>query len=89
MDTIKGFRDIEDSNKRIVIRNLIERIFRVYDFKPVETPTIENEKFVRGDNLDNDLISEVFKLQDKGKRKLALRYEFTFQLKSGIYISEK
>jgi len=81
METIKGFRDIEDSSKRIIIRNTIEDIFRLYDFKPVETPTIEYEKFVKGENVNDEVVSDIFKLKDKGKRKLALRYEFTFQLK--------
>lgn len=81
MDNVKGFRDIEDSSKIIVIRNLIEETFRLYDFIPVETPIIEYEEFVKGDNLNDEAVSDIFKLKDKGKRKLALRYEFTFQLK--------
>ena len=81
METVKGFRDIEDSSKRIAIRNIIEDIFRLYDFKPVETPTIEYEEFVKGENVNDEVVSDIFKLKDKGKRKLALRYEFTFQLK--------
>lgn len=80
METVKGFRDIEAS-KRIVIRNVIEGIFKLYNFKPIETPIIESEKFVKGETTSDEIISDIFKLQDKGKRKLALRYEFTFQLK--------
>ena len=80
METVKGFRDIEAS-KRIAIRNMIEGIFKLYNFKPIETPIIESEKFVKGENTADETISDIFKLQDKGKRKLALRYEFTFQLK--------
>ncbi len=80
METVKGFRDI-DASKRIIIRNIIEDIFKLYNFEPVETPIIEYEKFVKGENSGDEVISDVFKLSDKGKRKLALRYEFTFQLK--------
>jgi len=37
---------------------------------------------VKGEkNSGDEVISDIFKLKDKGKRKLALRYEFTFQLK--------
>lgn len=79
-ETVKGFRDIEAS-KRIAIRNLIEETFRLYGFLPYETPIIEYEKFVCGENTNDEAVSDTFKLQDKGKRKLALRYEFTFQLK--------
>ena len=35
---------------------------------------------MKGNSLD-EVISDIFKLKDKGKRNLALRYEFTFQLK--------
>ena len=80
MEIVKGFRDIE-SSKRILIRNIIENIFKLYDFKPVETPIIEYEEFVKGENVNDEAVSNIFKLQDRGKRKLALRYEFTFQLK--------
>jgi len=39
------------------------------------------EDFVRGEDQNDQAVRDVFKLQDRGKRKLALRYEFTFQLK--------
>jgi len=50
---------------------------------PCETPIIEYEDFVKqgNENSEDEAVSDIFKLQDKGKRKLALRYEFTFQLK--------
>jgi histidyl-tRNA synthetase len=80
-DNVKGFRDIEDASKRIAIRKIIEDTFRLYNFKPVETPIIEYEEFVKGDNEKDEAVSDVFTLKDKGGRNLALRYEFTFQLK--------
>jgi histidyl-tRNA synthetase len=80
---VKGFRDIEgkEAERRIQIRGIIENIFRNYNYLPVETPVIEEEVFVRGENTNDEAVSDVFKLQDRGERKLALRYEFTFQLK--------
>lgn len=81
MELIKGFRDIEDARKKVAVRNMIENIFNLYNYNPVETPIIENEDFVKGNNLNDDAVSNIFKLQDRGKRNLALRYEFTFQLK--------
>jgi len=78
--TPKGFRDIE-SDKRNQVKEIIERTFQVYNFQAVETPIIEYEEFVKGENPDDEAISDIFKLQDKGKRKLALRYELTFPLK--------
>jgi len=81
IDNVKGFRDIENAEKRNLIKQIIEDTFRQYNFIPVETPIIENEEFVQGNNQNDEAISDIFKLKDKGGRSLALRYEFTFQLK--------
>ena len=80
MKIVKGFRDIE-AYKKNKIKQIIEETFKLYNFQPVETPIIEYEEFVKGENTADEVISDIFKLQDKGKRKLALRYEFTFQYK--------
>lgn len=83
MKPIKGFRDYtgEEAGKRAEIRKILAETFEKYGFEPAETPVIENEGFVRGENKQDEVISDIFRLKDKGKRKLALRYEFTFQLK--------
>lgn len=80
---VKGFRDFsgEEARKRAEIRKIIESTFEKYGYEPAETPVIESEEFVKEGNPNDEVISDIFKLQDKGKRKLALRYEFTFQLK--------
>jgi len=82
-ETVKGFKDFtgEDAEKREEIKKVISGLFERYGFLPVETPIVEYEEFVKGDNDKDEAVSDVFKLQDKGERKLALRYEFTFQLK--------
>jgi len=83
MDVIKGFRDFteEEALKREQIKRILVDTFKLYGFEPAETPLIEQESFVKGDNQQDEAISDIFKLQDRGKRKLALRYELTFQLK--------
>jgi len=83
MDLVKGFKDYtgKDAQKRAVILEVVKRTFEKYGFDPAETPVIEYEKFVKGENQNDEAVSDIYKLQDKGKRKLALRYEFTFQLK--------
>ncbi len=80
---VKGFQDFvgAEALKRAKIRKIILRQFELYGFEPAETPTIEFEEFVRGENSDDEAVSSIFKLEDRGKRKLALRYESTFQLK--------
>jgi histidyl-tRNA synthetase len=83
METVKGFQDVtgEESLKREKIKEILTNNFRLYGFESAETPTIEYEEFVKKGNGNDEVISDVFKLKDKGNRNLALRYEFTFQLK--------
>jgi histidyl-tRNA synthetase len=83
MNTVKGFQDFvgKKAKKREEIRKVLVGLFERYGFEPVETPIVEYEEFVKGENANDEAVSDIFKLQDKGKRKLALRYEFTFQLK--------
>lgn len=82
-ETVKGFRDFsgEEAIKREEIRKILVASFETYGFEPAETPIIEYEEFVKGENTNDEAVSDVFKLKDKGERNLALRYEFTFQLK--------
>jgi len=84
METVKGFTDKigKDAEKAALIREVAKQTFSKFNFQEVETPIIEYEKFVKsGASEGDDAISEIFKLTDKGDRRLALRYEFTFQLK--------
>jgi len=82
-EIVKGFQDFsgQEAEKRAVIKRILVDTFEKYGFQPAETPIIEYESFVKGDNANDEAISDIFKLKDKGKRNLALRYEFTFQLK--------
>src|SRR3990167_9389389 len=82
-ETIKGFKDYtgEDAVKRAEVKKILVRTFESYGFEPAETPIVEAEEFVKGDNEKDEAVSDIFKLQDKAERRLALRYEFTFQLK--------
>lgn len=82
-EIVKGFKDYsgEEARKKAEIRKILVETFKKHGFEPAETPIIEYEEFVKGENSGDEVISDIFKLKDKGKRKLALRYEFTFQLK--------
>lgn len=84
METVKGFKDYleREADKFAFIREVARQTFEKYNFQEVQTPIIEYEQFVKSNsNEDDEAISDIFKLKDKGKRNLALRYEFTFQLK--------
>jgi len=83
IETVKGFRDYsgkEAWNRKKTEKTIVET-FESYGFEPAETPIIEREEFVKGENANDEAVSDIFKLNDKGDRKLALRYEFTFQLR--------
>jgi histidyl-tRNA synthetase len=83
METAKGFKDVtgQDALKRERIKSILTDNFMLYGYEPAETPTIEYEKFMKEGNTEDEAISDIFRLKDRGKRELALRYEFTFQLK--------
>ena len=83
MEIAKGFKDVtgQDALKRARIKEILTDNFRLYGYEPAETPTIEYEKFMEEGNENDEAISNIFRLKDRGKRELALRYEFTFQLK--------
>ena len=83
-DLVKGFKDKigKEAEKAALIREVIRTTFERYNFQEAETPIIEYEEFVKsGSDEEDDVISEIFRLKDKGDRNLALRYEFSFQLK--------
>lgn len=82
-ETVKGFKDYlcEEAEKRALIKEVVKQVFEQYGFQPAETPTIEYEEFVRGENANDEAVSDTYKFRDKGNRKLALRYELTFPLK--------
>lgn len=83
IEAVKGFQDFlgEDAKKREKMIGIIRNQFNLFGFEPAETPIIENEEFVRGKNQNDEAVRDIFSLQDRGDRKLALRFEFTFQLK--------
>lgn len=85
-ETVKGFQDFlpPESIKRSSIKKIIEKWFKLYGFLPIETPVIEFDELMRPNTLpaeeQDEAVSDRFRLQDRGKRNLGLRYEFTFQL---------
>lgn len=86
VDTVKGFQDYLPpiSAKRAQIKRIVERVYRLYGFQPIETPVIEYDELMRPDALageqEDEAISDRFRLKDRAGRNLGLRYEFTFQL---------
>lgn len=84
VDSVKGFQDYlpPESLKRDAVRKIIEKHMKLHGFVPIETPVIEFDELMRGENLneEDEAVSDRFRLQDRAGRNLGLRYEFTFQL---------
>ena len=79
--TLKGFRDFlpsEARKRQYVIRQLAE-VFESYGFEPLETPALEYEEILLGKYGDEgDKL--MYRFEDRGKRKVALRYDQTVPL---------
>ena len=69
---VKGFNEFvgAEAAKRALIRRVILNEFELYGFEPTESPTVESEEFV-GKDANEGTISEIFRLTDRGNRKLA------------------
>ena len=65
-EKVKGFSDFleEEALKREAIKKIIIKNFKLYGFEPAETPLIEYESFVKGDNQQDEAISDIFKLRN-------------------------
>ena len=82
IEKVKGFRDIfaPQSLKREKIIGIMQNKAKLFGFMPVETPTIEYDEVLKGNNEGDEAVSDRFRLKDKGGRDLGLRFEFTVQL---------
>lgn len=78
--TPKGFGDIKPEVAR-VRRDFINKVspmLEEYGFEPLETPTIEFAEALLGKYGDEEKL--IYTFEDKGGRKLALRYDLTVPL---------
>jgi len=78
--TPKGFRDItpELAKKRRETINIIVSVLEEYGFVPIETPTIEFADTLKGKYGEEEKL--IYEFEDRGGRKLALRYDLTVPL---------
>ncbi len=78
---LKGFRDFlpQTAVKRQYIINIIKDLFHIFGFEPLETPTLEYEEILLGKYGDEgDQL--MYRFEDLGKRKVAMRYDKTVPL---------
>lgn len=81
VQTLKGFRDFlpKNAKKREYAINTLKKVFESYGFEPLETPALEYEEILAGKyGEEGDKL--MYKFQDNGKRKVALRYDQTVPL---------
>src|SRR3989304_1205236 len=78
--TPKGFGDImpPEAGKRRAMMNKIADVLGELGFSPLETPTVEFAETLLGKYGEEEKL--IYQFEDKGGRKLALRYDLTVPL---------
>lgn len=79
--TLKGFRDFlpQTERKRQYAVNILKKVFELYGFTPIETPSLEYEEILTGKyGKEGDKL--MYKFTDNGGRRVALRYDQTVPL---------
>lgn len=79
--TLKGFRDFlpTEARKRQYVIDTLKKVFESYGFEPFETPALEYEEVLLGKyGEEGDKL--MYRFEDLGKRKVALRYDQTVPL---------
>jgi histidyl-tRNA synthetase len=60
------------------IMDIIRKNFELYGFRPFDTPVLEYfETLIGKYEEDSEIVGEIYKLSDRGERKLGLRYDLT------------
>lgn len=75
---LKGFRDFlpEEKRKRDFVAGKIKEVFELFGFEPLETPSVEYASLLLG-KYGNEADKLVYVFEDRGGRKIALRYDQT------------
>ena len=82
-ETLKGTKDTLPSEQLKIneILKVITKNFEKYGFRPFDTPLIEYlETLTNKYDDDAEIVQEIFKVTDRGDRKLGLRYDLTIPL---------
>ena len=79
-DTPKGFRDLGPDLARVRRKtiNKIAEVLEEFGFVPIETPVVEFAETLLGKYGEEEKL--IYQFEDKGGRKLALRYDLTVPL---------
>lgn len=77
---VKGTFDFNPNEQRLrnYIQDTLKEIFEEYGYEPLETPTLcYYDVLASKYGAGAEILKEVYKLKDQGKRDLALRYDLT------------
>src|SRR5579872_4024661 len=79
--TLKGFRDFlpSEARKRQYVIDKMRRVFESFGFEPLETPTLEYDEILT-DKYGEEGDQLMYRFEDNGKRKVAMRYDQTVPL---------
>lgn len=79
---LKGIKEYfpEKQIIREKIIDILKEKFKTYGFKPIETSILDYYEIAASKYAGSEIIKEIYKLKDRGNRKLCLRYELTFKL---------
>ena len=78
LQTLKGFRDFlpEEAEKRQYALSIIRDTFELFDFEPLETPSLEYKELLSG-KYGEEGNKQMYSFTDNGGREVALRYDQT------------
>ncbi|MDC0761299.1 histidine--tRNA ligase [Brevibacillus sp. AG] len=83
LKTVKGTKDFmpQEQMQRNWIRRTLEAVFETYGCKPLETPMLQHYELLASKYGGGDeILKEVYRLNDQGDRELGLRYDLTVPL---------
>lgn len=78
IQTLKGFRDFLPAEKRArdYVQSKITKVFQLYGFEPIESPTLEYAELLTG-KYGDEADKLLYTFQDRGGRHIGLRYDQT------------
>jgi len=80
LKNVRGSYDYlkEEQKIRNYIQDTLRNTFEKFGYQPIETPILCYFDLLAGKyDESNDLLNEIYKLTDRGERKLGLRYDLT------------
>lgn len=82
LQTLQGMHDRlpENMKKRQWVIQRITSVFEKYGFEPMETPAIEYWEILSGKDVYGDEEKLIYKFQDRGRRDVGMRFDFTVPL---------